>query len=566
MFFKKPLTSVPMSATIPFSKTLYGIGSFLLLFLFSMFAIGNVGFLMGFPIHQVYFYVAILSAAFILFFLDKKSDRSLRWVLIVAGLAIVLVFLCLYLSSLYFDCSFDGQWYHQDAILFLDRGWNPFYDSLLKNADVSGLNANYVNHYPKASWMVSAILFKLTHNVEMGKAIHFIALFAWVFMAIPLLRRWYYIPWLQSVLVVMMLALSPVISGQWYSFYVDGLVGSFLFLFFLLLIQLVSSPSEKKQWVLVGACFLLLIHMKFTALVYAALFVLGVLVFVLLRKRSLLKSYVLGWALLTFVGVFCFGYPTYVRNYVEKGHPFYPLMGKNNEGKSISEVQYAGNFFAMNRFEKFYAAHSALPMYTDHTHNAIHKPLFNLYHSRESWDYYRNHQPVAMSPFGPYGAELWLLFLALVLLFFWKNKNPWSIGAFFLVITTMVVQPEFWNFRYAPQIMLLFGLVCAELFSRKSGLVRGFTFLFALLFIFNETIVVYKNWQWVQEKNELLGKNLQALSTKKVKIHRGWMQSFELKLKAYHIEPNYQLESRDSLVKFAGDDCTDWQYVIPRQK
>ena len=241
-----------------------------------MFALGNVGFLMGFPIHQVYFYLAILSATFILFFLDKKADRNYRWMLFVVGFSIALVFLCLQLSSLYFDCSFDGQWYHQDAILFLDRGWNPFYDPLLKNAEVSGLNANYVNHYPKASWMVSAIVYKLTHNLETGKAIHFIAFFAWVFMAIPLLRRWYNIAWFQCVLVVMMLALSPVISGQWFSFYVDGLVGSFLFLFFLLLIQLVMDPRQKHSWIVLGACFIFLINLKFTALVYAGLFSFGV--------------------------------------------------------------------------------------------------------------------------------------------------------------------------------------------------------------------------------------------------------------------------------------------------
>jgi len=555
-----------MSATIPFSKTLYGIGSFLLLFLFSMFALGNVGFLMGFPIHQVYFYLAILSATFILFFLDKKADRNYRWMLFVVGFSIALVFLCLQLSSLYFDCSFDGQWYHQDAILFLDRGWNPFYDPLLKNAEVSGLNANYVNHYPKASWMVSAIVYKLTHNLETGKAIHFIAFFAWVFMAIPLLRRWYNIAWFQCVLVVMMLALSPVISGQWFSFYVDGLVGSFLFLFFLLLIQLVMDPRQKHSWIVLGACFIFLINLKFTALVYAGLFIFGVFLYLLLRKRTFIKPYVVGWVIVLFVGVGMLGYPTYVRNVVEKGHPFFPLMGKNNEGKSISEVQYAGNFFKMNRFEKFYAAHQAIPMYTDHTHNAISKPLFNLYHSKENWDYYRNHQPVAMSPLGPYGAELWLFFFGFLLLFFWKNKKPWSIGAFFLVIATMVIQPEFWNFRYAPQLMLVFGLVCLEMFTGKNRILQGFTVLFTLCFIFNETVVVYKNLQWVREKNEWLTKDLRSLSHQKVKIRRGWMQSFEVKLKSFHISPVYQLDTKDSLVKFAGDDCTNWQYVIPKKE
>jgi len=555
-----------MSEASTFSKTLYGIGSFLLLFLFSLFALGTIGLSLGFQIPCSSFYFGVFSASIILYFIQKKEQRTVAWVLFITALSWIIVFLCLILASLYFDCSFDGQWYHQDAILFFDRGWNPFYEPLVEDVKASGFNARYVNHYPKASWTVSAILFKLTHNIEIGKAIHFIAFFAFVCMTFPFIRRTCTINWWQTSLVVLMLAFSPVIAGQCFSYCVDGFLASLLFLFVVLLIQLVSYPSEKKYWVLAGACFVLLINLKFTSLVYAALFILGFLVFVLIRKPSLLKSYVFGWTLLTFVGVCCFGYPTYVRNYLEKGHPFYPLMGKNNEGKSISEVSYAGNFFEMNRFEKFYASHAAIPIYTDQTHNAIQKPLFNLYHSKKDWGYYKSLQPLAMSPLGPYGAELWLYFLVLVILFFWKNKNPWSIGLFFLIATTMVVQPEFWNFRYAPQLMLLFGLVCAELFSRKSSIVRGFTLLFALLFLFNESIVMYQSWKWVQEKNELLEKNLQSLSNKEVKMQSGWMHSFELKLEAYHIKPNYQLEPSDSLVKFAGDNYPNWQFVIPQQE
>jgi hypothetical protein len=114
--------------------------------------------------------------------------------------------------------------------------------------------------------------------------------------------------------------------------------------------------------------------------------------------------------------------------------------------------------------------------------------------------------------------------------------------------------------------MLVFGLVCLEMFTRKNRILQGFTVLFTLCFIFNETIVVYKNLQWVREKNEWLTKDLRSLSHQKVKIRRGWMQSFEVKLKSFHISPVYQLDTKDSLVKFAGDDCTNWQYVIPKKE
>ena len=75
-------------------------------------------------------------------------------------------------------------------------------------------------------------------------------------------------------------------------------------------------------------------------------------------------------------GVVIIGYPTYVKNTIDHQHPFFPIMGPNNEGNKIAEVQYPKDFFARNRFQKAWVAHTSLPIYTDHEHPSVAKPLF----------------------------------------------------------------------------------------------------------------------------------------------------------------------------------------------
>ena len=165
-----------------------------------------------------------------------------------------------------------------------------------------------------------------------------------------------------------------------------------------------------------------------------------------------------------------------------------------------------------------------------------------------------------MSPFGPLEAELWVLFIPLLFLFFWR-KFKWSVYfLFFAVLLSVVIQPEFWNLRYAPQVLFLIVLVCGALMQDRNKLIQTSSFVFVFLFTANNLITVYQNWAWVREKSKTLETTLNSLSGTKVPVQKGWMRSFSYKLKKYNIEPDFTLKKDGNYLNFPGDSFTGWTF------
>lgn len=478
--------------------------------------------------------------------------------------AIVLISFFLMLSfivsHLFFDVSFDGQWYHQDAIIFLNKGWNPFWNEPIQDAQVSGLNANWVNCYPKAAWIFQAGVLDFTNDIELGKALHPISNLSFACLLYSFLKRHFSISTLNALLFTLLICSSTITLGQLFSFYVDGILFSFLGIFLLLWVECLISEKPFFLWVFLS--FLFLINLKFTGLVYALIFCAFGILFKGLVDYAIPRKLILNAGLMLLVGVLFIGYPTYVRNTLEKGHIFYPIMGKNNEGKAVAEVQYPKDFFGINRFQKAWRAHGSLPIYTDHEHPSIKKPLFTRSVLKSCMPYYRNHQPVTISPFGPFEAELWLFFIPLVLIFLWR-KPSWKWWLMLSsVIVSLLIQPEFWNLRYAPQTLLLIGLVCLALILDVKPWVRLTSIAFMLLFLVNSYLAVYQNWLWVSTKSSKLKYALESQAGKMVKIQRGWMKSFELKLIRYNITPDYGFSPETLYQNYPEDSFTGWKMTL----
>jgi hypothetical protein len=126
----------------------------------------------------------------------------------------------------------------------------------------------------------------------------------------------------------------------------------------------------------------------------------------------------------------------------------------------------------------------------------------------------------------------------------------------------MLIQPEFWNLRYAPQTLFIIGIVCLFLLMDSNKWIQRTSSIFMLLFLGNSSIAVYQNWLWVHEKSKALERSLEAGSGETLKIQRGWMKSFELKLKYYHIVPDYTLDPQGTYREFPGDSFTGWKTLV----
>lgn len=535
-------------------KQLYATGLFLFLVPSIVFVLATILWFIGVPIGGWLFLLSIgLSAWFSSRAISPLSIKQWGWVL----LGCLLISASLLIAVKFYDCSFDGQWYHQDAIMFLYDGWNPIWDAAISNNAVSGLNANYVNHYPKAPWVIEAVLYLLTENIEAGKAIQLIYLISFMLLFLTFLTNRLSFSWGNAILITILLGGSTISLGQLLSFYVDGLLFSLLGILLIFLMELIYFNA--KVLVFMALSFIMLANIKFTGLIYALVFLFMAGIWVIIRQKGLIIKTALQFGAVVLIGVVFIGYPTYVRNMLSKGHPFFPIMGQNNEGKSIAEVQYPADFFPMNRLEKLITAHASIPIYTDHEHVSVRKPLFNKNLILESIPYYKNHQPVTMSPFGPFEGELLVLFIPLLCLFFLR-KRPLEVYLLFAgVVLSMIIQPESWNLRYAPQLLLIFVLVLATLMQEKKGWIRLYSMVFVGLFILNSSIAVVQNWRWVSENNATLFQELEPMRKTHVKVQAGWMKSFELKLKHFEITPVYELDSNGVYNTIPGDAFSGWK-------
>jgi hypothetical protein len=537
-------------------QQLYAAGLVLFLFPALYVLISNLLLFFGFSVRGWILIPAFIGALFLIGFVRRNMKISPLWVLISTSCFAF----SLRISNLYFDVSFDGQWYHQDAIMFLSDGWNPIWDHALLDSAVSGENACWVNSYPKASWVFQSGIFQLFGNVEYGKSLHLISLFSFAFLLFSFLQHRVNLGFFNSLVLTLMMSISTITLGQLFSFYVDGVLFSFLGIFLLLWIEYLIF--DKKVFIWVVFSFIFLVNLKFTGLVYALVFCGIGVVFKLIIKRSISVKLMVNMSLMVVMGVFIVGYPTYIRNTLEKGHPLFPLMGKNNVGKVVAEVQYPKDFFAMNRFEKAWKSHGSMPLFTNHEHPSVNKPLFKYDVIKASVPYYRNHQPVEMSPFGPFEAELWVLFIPLLILFIWRKPSWKWLFLVFGILLSMFIQPEFWNLRYAPQTLLCIGVVCLYLLMDNNPWIPRATSAFMILFLVNSLIAVDQNWRWVGEKSNQLESSLEASSDKTLKIQRGWMKSFELKIKDYHITPDYTLDPQGTYREFPGDSFTGWKTLV----
>jgi hypothetical protein len=95
-----------------------------------------------------------------------------------------------------YDTSYDGQSYHETAIIALANKWNPVYDSGFPIKPPLSATVALDEGSPKIVWSIDASIYKLTHSIDAATAINlFIALIALVFAwdglrAIGLRNRW----------------------------------------------------------------------------------------------------------------------------------------------------------------------------------------------------------------------------------------------------------------------------------------------------------------------------------------------------------------------------------------
>ena len=260
----------------------------------------------------------------------------------------------MYISSIIYDFSYDGQAYHQLAVIDLKNGWNPVYDQT-KISTLEDINL-IINSYPKGIWFYQAAIYKATGYLETSKFTNFaliLASFLLCYSALTSLSKdqgniringMFGTPLVMSIVVVA----NPINVYQSLSFMIDSQVYSL----FVCLVSILYFYHKSNKIVFAPLILniILLLNTKFTGVLYTSLICLAFLLFTAMKNKPLFRKAFTLISIAYTLGIFYVGYNPYVTNLIQHGNAFYPVYGSKN--LNIMYGQRPKHYDAMNRFEK----------------------------------------------------------------------------------------------------------------------------------------------------------------------------------------------------------------------
>jgi hypothetical protein len=427
-----------------------------------------------------------------------------------------------FLSVLFFDLSWDGQWYHQTAVYKIAEGWNPL-STPMHNFDEH--NDMWIRHYAKSSWYISAALFKTFQHIEWAKAITWITLVT-AFLAVFVVMLEYGFSKLKSVAIALVVALNPVTTCSLYSFQVDGILISLLVCYVASLFSFFRHSN--KSALLVGICSALLsINMKFTGLVFLCFFAAAAGVYLLLRHRQLFMKFVLMHALVVVVGVGIMGYNPYITNTIHRGHPFFPILGtKEHPGfeqegaDDIEKWETPDNLKGQPRLKRLtygiFGRPGAQP-WIDGRDAKLMIPFGATLHDIALYRF----MDVRISGLGPYFSGTLLLSLVLMIIVFFQKDSSKLILALcsVTIVVTLLISNHTWWARYAPQLWWLPILPLIAVFFYKTSIASTrFAWLILILLFINAMLVIGVHLQWEINATRTLQQQLEDIKKRKATI------------------------------------------------
>lgn len=537
----------------------FAMGINLFLFYSGIVVIPQLMLLAGFPIHLFYILPILLlaGAASYIFQRNYLTIRGKKAFLFNSAISLLLIILCLVFAGSFYDTSFDGNWYHQDAMYLLENGWKPVY-KVLEESETS-YSQKYLNHFPNSSWVAGAFIYKITGNIECAKGLNLLLLLALIGPAFSLYNKLLKGQSLAAFLLALATAANPILLMNLGNTYADGQVAA---LFTLALIfgclQILDTGWVMGFLALLAAA--ILANLKFTSAAYAFLLVSAGLAYLWHLKAYSIRKIItigLGWGLFTY-GIL--GFSPYLSNWLRMGHPLYPL----SEGRAKffnPESIYPANFLAKNPVQNFFYSLYAKPVWSRNPEQAQLKTLFG----KTPLSSYEVGMP-ELAAMGPLAAELFTLLLPLFVLAMWRSKKAernYFLLLIGLVMLTVFINPEAWIMRYVPQFWLVFTLMLLAIFRQslvqteknKFWKISAWVLLlacFANLFLVGKTAVA-----GAVRHSKTQEAVLQKLKTEatKYEVFHGWTRTFRNRLGAAGIDTS-------KLVYIPDNDSTS--YLIPQ--
>lgn len=445
-------------------------------------------FALGKPISAAHLPLAALVTAGCAWFITKRfaPEKPLKTFSLVIGVnAIIFVVGLVGLGSFY-DLSWDGQTYQQEAIIQLTNGWNP-----LRDTPLSTIHEVWINHYPKAPWIFAATVYKLTGDLENGKVFNAIFFFMTAFFYLAALLTFRPNGLGKAALLSLVVALNPVFVNQLLSYYIDCQIAGFL-LSAIALCYLAYSKQDKLLALALVLAIILLVNTKFTAIVYVLVLTGGLAgwLFCAKQRRGARTVLLIGAGGLL-VGLLVVGFNPYVSNTLSKGHPFYPLAGKGAvdiwDPATSQSMELPVGFRQANSFKKLFVS-----LFTYSENPGFKKPRYKIPFTYEKNEllWFAEKSDLRLGGMGPLFSGVLVLTVLMALILtaeLRKQKDPLVLSIFgvtAIIFVSVLANPESWWARYVPQLWLvpvLLALPGIYLINKKSLKLLGWAIILVLL-------------------------------------------------------------------------------------
>lgn len=433
------------------------ITTFLLSFIFLSISVTSTLFLIGVSISKIYFPMYIILSALIsfIFFYKGKDKSDIKRVIINIVVAILILFITILVSEIFYDNTWDGNTYHKEMIGLMKSGMNPVYN--VESGDI------WVQHYARAVETFAAVVYSYTNNIESGKALNFlfiILLFGQIYKHLRGMNKGKIV----SIMLSIVIAINPISLIQSTCYYVDGIFATTLFFIILMLLKLTSNENKNNKMYLYWLALLtvICINIKFTSLLICTMFI-GIFViywlYVALKEKTFIatfKKWFVYFVCIYLFGVIVVGASVYIKNFKNYGHPFYPLLGETTSVDIVTDNEPAG-LTEYSHLEKFiYTLFSKT--YTWYDKKPELKIPFTVYESElDSMQYV----DTRVGGFGPLYSGILILSLPVILFYMIldvkrkRRENILLILVFLGIVLPIPILPVVWQLRYYPELYLL---------------------------------------------------------------------------------------------------------------
>jgi hypothetical protein len=492
------------------------------------------------------------------FFQNEFFSVFIRVSLIILSIIVISILI----SVLFYDISTDGQMYHMETAIQMKAGWNPFKKELPLNLN----QAIWLNHYGKGVEEPQATIYALTNSLETTKSTNFILLAASFCLSMSFLLRLNRFTFGKNILLCILLAFNPVTFYQLLNTYVDGQLASFL-LCFIAVGCLLYLDANRYYLILLASILVILINIKFTALVFAGLFTAGMLLAFFAGKRwqAFRRAFIVSIVATSFaVGVV--GYFPYVINIVRYHDILYPGL---NVLKSEAAKFTPPRLKHKNQFSKFFISFFS---HTDNLHLTVTKdPVIRskIPFTFDKVDLFNASKPyvVFMAGLGPFFSGICLTSLLIFGYWLWRQKVRIAALPVIILATTILfsvlIISEAWYARYTPQLWFLplILLIVTETDRGKAiSRIRRILYVIMLLDIsFCLASFPYVFYKTAQIKYEL--EQLKA-SKEIIPVEFTYFTSNKARFKEYNI-PYREVSIPDSNAVFMSSSSTKMIPPIP---